>query len=184
MNRTLLAAAAALAVATPLAVAHAQDTVVTTDAHGNVYVMTEQQQMDYDSWPPERQTVYTAWPVTYQGYYWTLSPERQTGWWVLDDSQRASVYAMTPEQRETTWASIIGQMNKMQAKSSVAASSSGNLQFASKGMVQPVPQAATSGDYPICGGKVQDHCIQPRAAGKNYGNRPLDYWPGKPASEG
>ena len=40
-----------------------------------------------------------------------------------------------------------------------------------------------AGEYPICKGEIQDGCIQPRAAGKNWGNRPLDYWPGRPASE-
>tara|TARA_R110001599_G_scaffold117934_2_gene286834 strand:- start:4555 stop:4902 length:348 start_codon:yes stop_codon:yes gene_type:complete len=35
----------------------------------------------------------------------------------------------------------------------------------------------------VCTKDVQDSCINPRAAGLNWGNRPLDYWPGKPASE-
>lgn len=37
--------------------------------------------------------------------------------------------------------------------------------------------------YPVCKGAVQDGCINPREAGLNWGNRPLDHWPGKPASE-
>lgn len=37
--------------------------------------------------------------------------------------------------------------------------------------------------YPLCSAKIQDECINPREAGKNWGNRPLKYWPGKPASE-
>ena len=43
----------------------------------------------------------------------------------------------------------------------------------------PAPQK----DYPVCSATVTDGCIQPREAGMNYGNRPLDYWPGKPASQ-
>ena len=35
----------------------------------------------------------------------------------------------------------------------------------------------------ICTKTVQDSCINPREAGLNWGNRPLDHWPGKPASE-
>ena len=35
----------------------------------------------------------------------------------------------------------------------------------------------------VCTKDVQDSCINPRAAGLNWGNRPLGYWPGKPASE-
>ena len=37
--------------------------------------------------------------------------------------------------------------------------------------------------YEVCMKDDQDGCINPRAAGLNWGNRPLDYWPGKPASE-
>jgi hypothetical protein len=35
----------------------------------------------------------------------------------------------------------------------------------------------------VCTKDVQDSCINPREAGLNWGNRPLDYWPGKPASD-
>ena len=35
----------------------------------------------------------------------------------------------------------------------------------------------------VCTKDVLDSCINPREAGLNWGNRPLDYWPGKPASE-
>ena len=38
-------------------------------------------------------------------------------------------------------------------------------------------------EYTVCGGDVTDGCINPREAGLNFGNRALDYWPGKPASE-
>ncbi len=37
--------------------------------------------------------------------------------------------------------------------------------------------------YEVCMTAQQDSCIQPRAAGLKWGNRPLSYWPGKPASE-
>ncbi|GMN03624.1 hypothetical protein [Erythrobacter sp. MTPC3] len=37
--------------------------------------------------------------------------------------------------------------------------------------------------YDVCMKDDQDGCINPRAAGLNWGNRPLDYWPGKPASK-
>ena len=37
--------------------------------------------------------------------------------------------------------------------------------------------------YDVCMTFEQDSCINPRAAGLNWGNRPLGYWPGKPASE-
>tara|TARA_R110002049_G_scaffold24117_6_gene85729 strand:- start:1915 stop:2160 length:246 start_codon:yes stop_codon:yes gene_type:complete len=38
-------------------------------------------------------------------------------------------------------------------------------------------------EYKVCGGDVTDGCINPREAGLKFGNRALDYWPGKPASE-
>lgn len=37
--------------------------------------------------------------------------------------------------------------------------------------------------YEVCMGEATDNCINPRAAGLNWGNRPLDHWPGKPASQ-
>lgn len=37
--------------------------------------------------------------------------------------------------------------------------------------------------YDVCMTQGQDACIQPRAAGLKFGNRPLTYWPGKPASK-
>lgn len=38
-------------------------------------------------------------------------------------------------------------------------------------------------EYLVCAGTIVDACINPRAAGLNFGNVPLDHWPGKPASE-
>ena len=35
----------------------------------------------------------------------------------------------------------------------------------------------------VCMSDTQDNCINPRAAGLKWGNTPLNYWPGKPASE-
>lgn len=50
-----------------------------------------------------------------------------------------------------------------------------------KGKAQVVMLNGT--EYQVCGGDVTDNCINPREAGLNFGNRALDYWPGKPASE-
>jgi hypothetical protein len=40
-------------------------------------------------------------------------------------------------------------------------------------------------NYPVCNasGARQDGCIEPRSAGLKWGDRPLKYWPGKPASQ-
>lgn len=37
-------------------------------------------------------------------------------------------------------------------------------------------------NYAVCSAQRQDDCINPRAAGLNWGDQPLDYWPGEPAS--
>jgi hypothetical protein len=37
--------------------------------------------------------------------------------------------------------------------------------------------------YKVCMTQNEDGCIQPRAAGLNWGNHPLGHWPGRPASE-
>ncbi|QZH74452.1 MAG: hypothetical protein JY451_12325 [Erythrobacter sp.] len=38
-------------------------------------------------------------------------------------------------------------------------------------------------EYDVCEGDQADDCINPREAGLNFGNVPIDYWPGRPASE-
>lgn len=37
--------------------------------------------------------------------------------------------------------------------------------------------------YDVCAGTRTDGCVNPREAGLRFGNRPLGYWPGAPASE-
>ena len=37
--------------------------------------------------------------------------------------------------------------------------------------------------YDVCTPTKQDDCINPREAGLNFGNVPLDHWPGQPASQ-
>ena len=38
--------------------------------------------------------------------------------------------------------------------------------------------------YEVCREGKTDGCINPRDAGLDFGNVPLDHWPGRPASEG
>lgn len=191
MNKLILAGAAALALAVPAA---AQDMAVTAD--GDVYVMTSTQQTMYDGWPADRRTMYTAWPNDLQTYYWTLTEPQQTGWWALTDDQRARVYAMTPEARVAAWTAIERQMASMpsanasataQVATSAAAANAtvgGEPRFVSGEVLQTTPAATrANGEYPLCSATVTDSCINPREAGKNWGNRPLNYWPGRPASE-
>jgi hypothetical protein len=195
MKRALLAAAASLALAVPAGLATAQDTVVATDAAGNVYVMNDAQRGMYDGWPADRRATYDAWPVDARRYYWTLTPAQTEGWWLLTDEQRVRIVGMTPEQRMAAWTSIEAQMgSRANANASTTgqmASSGtmtgGAMQFVRREMVQPVQGSAdaaalASGDLPVCKKGQQDGCINGWEKNKS-GNKPLSYWPGKPASE-
>ena len=70
---------------------------------------------------------------------------------------------------------------------SSAPMASGTMQFTSHEMAQPVAGSADaaalqSGDLPVCKKGQQDGCIN--SWEKNHtGTKPLDHWPGKPASE-
>ena len=152
-------------------------TVMAQDAEMEVVLTTPQQAM-YDGWPMENQAMYDAWPAEVQTYYWTLTEPQMQAWWQLNDGQRVAIYRMEPTQRAATWQSITQKMSPGMA------SKTSDIRYQSNAVVQKTPASSRAqSSYPICKGDVQDDCMQPRAAGKNWGNRPLDYWPGKPASE-
>ena len=201
MKHAFLAAAAALALTVPAGIAIAQDTTMAADAHGDMYMITDAQKGMYTTWPADRQTMFDGWPDTYKTYYWTLTPEQQDGWWVLNADQRARVYAMTPPQRTAAWAAIAAQMSSGDSGATMASNTemssdtamsaapvaSATMQFVSKETVQPVAASADaaalqSGDLPVCKPNQQDGCINSWEKNKT-GTRPLDHWPGKPASE-
>lgn len=139
MKRTLLAAAASLALAVPAAVATAQDTAATTAASAN---LTAEQKAQYDGWPADRRAAYDAWPAEAKSYYWTLTPSQVEGWWVLNDEQRVQIVGMTPEQRTAAWTSIEAQMNGQAAAATPAAGAA--TTSADAGMA-----ADTSTDTPV-----------------------------------
>lgn len=189
MKRLILAGAAALAFAVPAA---AQDAGMSHSME-----MSAQQKSMYDSWPADRQTSYDGWPHDYQMYFWTLTPSQMTGWWALTDEQRGRVYAMTPEQRVAAWTAIERQMAGMPAgnasatasaaTTAAATASTSDPRFVSNAVVQTTPAdpGPPTGDLPICSPNQQDNCINAWEAGKRGPGvaRPLNYWPGKPASE-
>ena len=184
MKTLLMAGAAVLATAGLSTTAMAQD----MDMDAEVTLTTQQQTM-YDGWPMDRRNTYDGWPGAVQTYYWTLPSDRQEAYWMLNDEQRVQVYQMTPAQRTTAWGQIMSQMNAAMPNANASAnaattpSRTGTMPAMSgNGMVQQIP-AAHQGEYPPCRGDRQDNCINPREAGLNYGNRPLAYWPGRPASE-
>ncbi|WP_370030294.1 hypothetical protein [Qipengyuania mesophila] len=184
MRNIILAGAAALAFTTVPAMA--QDVAV--DAEGNVYVMSDDQQGMYDAWPADRQTAYDAWPDGVQEYYWTLTPVQVEGWWLLTDDQRVRIYEMTPEARAQAWTQVQAQVPNATATAATTAAASASTtgpRFVSKEVTQTTPaayKAASGEDLPVCKGDQQDGCINSWAKNKT-GNRPLEYWPGKPASE-
>ena len=185
MRNFVLAGAAALALTAVPAIA--QDVAV--DANGDVYVLTDSQQTMYDGWPADRQTAYDAWPNTVQEYYWTLTPAQTEGWWVLNDEQRVRIYKMTPEARAQAWTQVAAQMKPnataTAATTASASASTAGPRFVSREVLQTTPagyKAATGEDVPVCKANQQDGCINSWEKNKT-GTRPLDYWPGKPASE-
>lgn len=163
------------------AAAMAQNVGVT--ANGDI-VLTSEQRMAYDAWPMERRATYDAWPDGVQTYYWTLPADRQTYYWTLDDAERVRIYEMPMNDRNAYWMERVANAATPNANASARAMTTPSRTTATNnsGMVQAVP-AARSGEYPPCRGAVQDGCVNPREAGLNYGNRPLDHWPGQPASE-
>ena len=203
MKTLLLAGAAMIATAGLSTAANAQDMGDMAEDAATAVALTAAQQTMYDGWPMDRRTMYDGWPADVQTYYWTLPADRQNAYWMLNDEQRLQVYNLEPAQRTAAWTSIMAQVNGTEmpaanasttgmanssastapnASTTGTAMASTNARMNSGGMVQQVP-AAQTGEYPPCRGDVQDSCVNPREAGLNYGNRPLDYWPGRPASE-
>ncbi|MCB2061637.1 MAG: hypothetical protein KDE21_14075 [Novosphingobium sp.] len=182
MRRYLLAGAAAISVAmmptTLMAQANVAGSTNTVDDKRSDYEMTSEQQAMHDAWTAEQQADYATWPYDYRVYYWSLDPAQQEGYWVLTPDQRVQIYTMVPERRIEAWNSVLAQIN-----GSSATTAPKTTRYVSNEVVEgnrtPQPQA----EYPVCKGAVQDSCINPRAAGLSWGNRPLDHWPGKPASD-
>ncbi|MBX7500008.1 hypothetical protein K3181_00955 [Qipengyuania sp. YG27] len=95
---------------------------------------------------------------------------------------------MTPEARAQAWTQVQAQVPNATATAATTAAASASTagpRFVSKEVTQTTPasyKAASGDDLPVCKGDQQDGCINSWAKNKT-GNRPLEYWPGKPASE-
>lgn len=74
------------------------------------------------------------------------------------------------------------------ATTATTAAANANTQaprFVAREVAQTTPpsyKSASGDNLPVCSAKQQDGCINSWAKNKT-GNRPLEYWPGKPASE-
>ncbi|WP_181950864.1 hypothetical protein [Aurantiacibacter spongiae] len=189
--KTFLAATAAVGLALTAAPGIAQDMEMTT-----------QQQTMYDGWSAEQQSTYDAWPMNAKTYYWTLDAGQQEIWWNnLNNEQRVRIVGMTPAQQTQTWASINSQLNGNSAMANNSghmsnnsgmsgnttatsrSTTSGNVRFVSNEVVQNAP-APHNGEYPVCSSSRQDNCMNPWEAGRRGPGvpRPLQNWPGQPAS--
>lgn len=180
---TSVAAAAAIGMA-PSAMA---------DHHMEAQVeLSAEQQATYDGWAEANRAAYDSWPADVQGYYWTLDPMQAKAWWQLNDEQRVAIFGMAPNQRAATWQSIAQQMNerKATAKTTTSASATSNarttsVSYQSGAVVQTVPTNKVTGEYPLCNNGRTDACMNPWEAGRRGAGvtKPLDYWPGQPASD-
>ncbi|WP_179405785.1 hypothetical protein [Novosphingobium marinum] len=205
MKNILCASAVALSMSMVPAIASAQSTVPgsvnSVDDKRGDFEMDATQKADYDSWPDERRMDYDTWPSEYQVYYWDLDPNYRTGYWALTPEQRTQIYNMTEAQQQQAWNSVMtqmgaqsanaqamnsGTMNSTQTATRTAAPS--NVNYANNEMVQGNMSATAKqpSEYPICKSDSDDSCINAWAAGKRGPgvDKPLSYWPGKPASSG
>jgi hypothetical protein len=190
MKLVLTAAASALALG--LAVP-AQATQQTGMQHSDMQhsEMTAAQKAMYDSWPADRRMTYDNWPSGVQGYYFTLTPTQQNAFWMLNDEQRLQLYNLPANQRMAAWDGVLAQVNAMQGQTGTmnqpanrSTMTSGNVRFVSNAVVQNAPPPH-QGEYPVCGRDQDDNCMNAWEAGRRGAGvpRPLEYWPGRPASE-
>lgn len=67
--------------------------------------------------------------------------------------------------------------------SAFAAPASQNVQILARDSHHRATEVEVDGQrYAVCSATKTDNCIDPRAAGLKFGNVPLNYWPGEPAS--
>ena len=178
MKKFLTGAAFALALTAAPAMAD--------DHTDDMIELTSTQQAMYDSWPADRRMTYDNWPEMAQAYYWTIDSSDREAWWALNDEQRVRIVNMTPEMRQTTWASLRSQMAGMNNGVATArANTAGNITFRRSERAQSMPTnytESTPGDLPVCSANQQSGCINSWERNRT-GTRPLDYWPGRPASQ-
>jgi len=183
MRNIILAGAAALAFTATPAIA---------DDHmeAEAYMMTDAQEADFMTWSDDKRITYKGWPIAAQEYYWTLTDMQKEGWWMLTDPQRVRIVEMTPQQRSTAWTQIAAQMNGSSTTATTATtastSASTSPRFVSKEVAQPITRSTAANisaeDLPVCTANQQDGCINSWEKNRT-GTKPLDYWPGRPASQ-
>ncbi|MBX9897317.1 MAG: hypothetical protein K2Y17_05360 [Qipengyuania sp.] len=160
----------------------------------------------YDAWPSTYRTYYWTLTPAQQSGWWALTdeqrarvyamtPEQRTAAWASITAQMAGAAPVGAAPTGTTHGTMhTGAMSHMDTTSTTAHSdmsgtmaTSGDMQFVRRELAQPVAAhadaaALQSGDVPVCKKGQQDGCINGWEKNKS-GNKPLSYWPGKPASE-
>lgn len=144
----------------------------------------------FDTWTPDQQVMYFGWDSALRDYYWMLEQDQQKAWWYLTDEQQITLYQLEGANRDAAWTSVLTQVADLEDRPEQASATSQTMprdntrmEFTSNAVVQQV--ATHSGEYPVCESESDDNCINPWAAGERGEGvtRPLDYWPGEPASE-
>lgn len=194
MNKTLIATAAALGMAAIPNVANAQQREAPDNApafysaahEDQLREMEPEYRIHFDTLDAERQAMYFGWDAALRDYYWTLTPDQREAWWYLNDQQRITLFQMEGDaNRAAAWSAVVAQVDALQADQAAYADSHAGMTFVSNAVVQDIATPAHSGEYPVCTSDHDDHCINAWAAGERGPdvNRPLNYWPGQPASE-
>ena len=182
MNKLMSAAAAGLAMlATP---------AIADDHNDGMGEMTEAQMTAYNAMSADRRAAYDALPMEGKTYFWTLNSTEQMDFLRISNDDRMRLMAMQPNMRRDAMAQMRSGAsnsmanNGMQNTNTRANMGNGQIRFVSNARVQSAP-APRQGEYPICQSDAQDNCINAWEAGKRGRgvSRPLDYWPGRPASE-
>ena len=194
--KTLLASAAALGLMATAAPSLAQTTMDRTDTRTGMQdrMMTPEDRAMYDRLPADRRMSYDRFDQPTRDYYRTLPADRADAFFTLNDQQRTQLMALTPEQRDRAWTAMMQNRNSMaqgnmnqgtmaQGNMNQGTMAAGNVRFVSNAVVQQAP-APHRGEYPICESDRQDNCMNAWEAGRRGPgvDRPLGYWPGRPAS--
>ncbi|NCP18793.1 MAG: hypothetical protein GW855_06505 [Erythrobacter sp.] len=85
---------------------------------------------------------------------------------------------------KVTFASIAALVAVVSVPAMAQTAPAPKIDYVSREMAQQVPQgdAPMTGDLPICKPDQQTNCINSWDVNRT-GNRPINYWPGRPASE-
>lgn len=205
MRNLIFVGAAALSFACAVP-AVAQTVVLTTEQQATYDGWTMENRATYDAWPMDAKTYYWTLTPDQTAGWWALNNEQRVKIVAMTPEQRAEAWTsinaqmaartMSPAATSAA-ADAAAAADSMATPDTTAATdtittttmpaTSGAMQFVKREMAQPVAasasaEAAASGDLPICKKDQQDGCINAyEKTGK--GNKPLNYWPGKPASE-